>query len=134
MTAQTGDRRKRSPYGEWTKAAFITAVVMGALCILLFKAPSLFGNNDAVVFGFFLALEFPGAIIIVPAILANAFLTNIHDTWPGWLVIGAVLNWLFYAQLVYFFIRFRRRKREAGLPPLEGEVFDYSSRWQKPTR
>lgn len=102
---------------------------MGTLWVLLFAAPWFFGNSDTIGKVFFFLLLLPGAIIAFPAILAN-----VHGFWPGWLVIGAVLNWLFYAQLVYFFIRSRRRKREAGLPPLEGEVFDYSSRWQKPTR
>ncbi|HEV2488950.1 MAG TPA: hypothetical protein VGT03_04015 [Candidatus Acidoferrales bacterium] len=129
MTNQTGNRRSRSPYVEWIKTALITGLVMGTLWILLFTEPLAFGNSEAVVEVFYFVLLLPGAIIAFPAILAN-----VHGFWPGWLVIGAILNWLLYSQLVYLFVRFRRRKREAGLPPPEPEVFDYRSRWQKPAR
>jgi hypothetical protein len=130
MTNQTGKRRRRSPYREWAKAALITALVMGTLWILLLTAPWFFGNSDAVGNVFFLALMFPGAFIALPAVLAQ----GPHNAGPGWFVMGGILNWLLYSQLVYELMRFRIRRLEAGLPPLEPEVFDYRSRWQKPAR
>jgi len=100
---------------------------MGALWILLFEAPFIFGNNDAVWEGFFLALLFPGAILVFPPVLAQG-----HSVWPGWAVIGATFNWLLYSQLVYALIRFRHRKREAGRPSPEPEKLNYADHWQKP--
>jgi len=100
---------------------------MGTLWILVFKVPSFFGNNETIGKGFFFALLFPGAIIAFPSMLAHG-----HNFWPGWMVIGAILNWLLYSWLVYTLIHFRRRKREAGLPPPEPEKFSYADHWQKP--
>jgi|SRR5579864_3800814 len=126
-TSRGNELVNRSPLVEWAKAALITALVMGTLWILLFTTPSLFGSNDAVWYGFYLALMLPGTFITSPFILVQG-----HSAWTVWFVIGGVLNWLFYSQLVYLFIRFRRREREAGLPPPEPERVDYSDRWQKP--
>ena len=103
------------------------AVVMGTLWILVFKAPWFFGNNDAVYDVFVFALLLPGTLFFAPVLLRNA-----HGGWGGYLVLGAILNWLFYSQVVYKIIRFRRRKQEAHLPLLEPERFDYADRWQKP--
>jgi hypothetical protein len=72
------------------------------------KVPLFFGNNDVIWEVFFFALLFPGTIIAFPALLRHG-----HGTWPGWLVIGATLNWLLYSWLVYALIHFRRRRREA---------------------
>jgi hypothetical protein len=101
---------------------------MGTLWIVLFKAPWLFGNNEAVAEGFFFALLLPGILVFVVAM----FTTNIHNLWTGYFVLGAIFNWLLYSQLVYALIRLRRRKREAGLPPPEPERFNYADDWQKP--
>ena len=119
MPRRSIGRRSRSPYADWIKAALITAVVMGTLWILVLKVPSFFGNNETIGEGFFFALLFPGAIIAFPSMLAHG-----HNFWSGWMVIGAILNWLLYSWLVYALIHFRRRKREAGLPP-EPEESNY---------
>ncbi|HEV2617734.1 MAG TPA: hypothetical protein VGU63_14115 [Candidatus Acidoferrales bacterium] len=127
MLKRNTERRSRSAYADSTKAALITALVMGTLWILLFTVPSLFGNNDSVWQGFYLGLLFPGAIIVFPLVLVQG-----HSAWPGLVVIGAVFNWLLYSWLVYALIRFRRRKRDASQPPPEPEKFDYADHWQKP--
>ncbi|HEV2617735.1 MAG TPA: hypothetical protein VGU63_14120 [Candidatus Acidoferrales bacterium] len=116
MLKRNTERRSRSPYAGWTKSALITALVMGTLWILVLKVPSFFGNNETIGEGFLFALSFPGAIIAFPSLLRHG-----EGTWPGWLVIGAILNWLLYSWLVYALIRFRRRKRDASQPPPEPE-------------
>lgn len=105
------------------------AAVMGVLWILVLKAPWFFGNEEAVWDVFLFALLLPGALVFVLPAMA---VTNVHNIWPGCFVLGAILNWLLYSEVVYKIIRFRRRKQEAHLPPLEPERFDYADRWQKP--
>lgn len=127
MNSYPERNQRRGAFRDSLKAAVITGLVMGTLWVLVLKVPAFFGNNETIGEVCFFALLFPGAIIAFPSMLANG-----HNFWSGWMVIGAILNWLLYSCLVYAIIHFRRRKREAGLPPLEPQHFSYTDRWQRP--
>ena len=61
--------------------------------------------------GIYFALLIPGSLVILPAMFIQH---NIHDLWGGWIVFGAILNWLLYTELIYKIVRWRQRKRNVG--------------------
>jgi len=99
-------KRESSSLRTWIKAALLTGAIMAALWLLLLKAPFLLFNYDPLVRAIAYLLTIPGAIVAVPSILVKG-----HNFWSGWMVAGAILNWLLYAQLLYLFLRWRQRKR-----------------------
>jgi hypothetical protein len=123
---------KRNPHREWAKTAFATAVTMGVLCLLLFKAPFLFGY-EALWTAINLALFLPGMFFLLPFGIQHVM--RGHGFSPVYLALGVILTWLFYSQLVYSFICWRRRKREAAggvSPPVPSEdvKVNYWDRWR----
>lgn len=128
-TSQIESRHIHNWYRDWAKAAFITGILSATLWILLFKAPFL-AEHDALSSAVVYVLILPGIFFMLPFGVQN--IMRGHGFSPVALALGVILTWLFYSQLVYLFLRFRRRKREAGLPPAKPEEFSYTDRWQKP--
>jgi hypothetical protein len=55
-------------------------------------------------------LLIPGIVVLIPLILRDG-----HNAWIGYFVIGAILNWLFYTQCIYWILKRRRLKSEAAI-------------------
>lgn len=102
---QTERRLGVSSFRAWAKIALFTGVIIGALWILLLKAPFLFFNSDPLTTGIGWFLIFPGILLFAPAILQS-----VHGYWPGYIALGAVVNWLLYTELIYKLVGWRRRK------------------------
>lgn len=100
--------RKHRSFRMWTKTALLTGIVMGALWLWVLKVPI---GPESLMNGIYLALLIPAILVSVPVLFIQH---NIHDFWGGWIVFGAILNWLLYSELVYKVTCWRRRKRESS--------------------
>lgn len=140
MAAQPERKQKQRAFHDWFKAAIVTGAVMGALGLFVFVVQAIYnqiplGLGSSYVrssMGYlcliiFYALMLPGAVIAFPLIKP---LTHSADL--TFFIVSGVLSWPFYTQIVYSVLRWRRRKREAELPPAKPEEFSYTERWQKP--
>lgn len=100
--------RKYGPFSMRAKTALLTGTVMGALWLWILKVPI---GPESLMNGVYLALLIPAVLVTLPVMFIQH---NIHDFWAGWIVFGAILNWLFYTELIYKVSRWRRRKRNLG--------------------
>lgn len=97
---------------QWGRVALLTAGIMVALwllVLLVFKVPQIgLHIPDSAGIAIFVVLLFPGALLVMPTMLFK-----VHSYWPGLWAVGGVLNWLFYTQIIYWFMKRHLRKREA---------------------
>lgn len=87
-------------FGEWRLAGVVVAAVQVVSALLMFVTaiPRDFRNII-----FFLSLVFPAGLPLLP------ILKSIHSIDSVFIVISAILNWLFYTVIIHWFIARRRR-------------------------
>lgn len=99
------ERHRPSP--SWIRIALLTGTVAGVLWLWVWKVPF---TPEPLWWALYWLLMFPGVVVILPAMLIQH---EVHDLWPGWFVVGAVLNWLLYTQLVFMLLRWRNRRQQS---------------------
>jgi len=79
---------------------------MGFLWLWTFKFPI---GPEGLTRAIYLLLIIPGGLVALPSMLLQG-----HSFWNGWLVVGAILNWLLYAQIIFMLVHWRNRKKRLG--------------------
>lgn len=90
-------------FRDWIKFAVLTGAIMCVLWLWILKVPF---TPEGIWWALYYLLLFPGAIVAFPSILSKG-----HNFWAGWMVIGAILNWLLYTQVIYALVIRRRRQK-----------------------